>query len=93
MQPKEYIEEWYQKVVMPQYSSILREILAANRRVKSISHILTKRFLLGKINVACLEITNIISCGGYIHILIFPYSYHIQKPTYFEKILTITLLL
>ena len=41
MQPKDYIEEWYQKVVMPQYSSILQEILAANRKVKSISHILT----------------------------------------------------
>ena len=41
MQPKDYTEEWYQEAVTPQYSSILQEILAANRKVKSISHILT----------------------------------------------------
>ena len=41
MQPKDYIEEWYQKAITPQYSSILQEILAENRKVKSILHILT----------------------------------------------------
>ena len=41
IQPKDYIEEWYQEAVMPQYSSILQEILATNRKVKSIFHILT----------------------------------------------------
>ena len=41
MQPKDYIKEWYQETVMPQYSSILQEILVENRKVKSILHILT----------------------------------------------------
>ena len=40
MQPKDYIEEWYQEAVTPQYSSILQEILAANLKVKTISHVL-----------------------------------------------------
>ena len=40
MQPKDYIEEWYQEVVTPQYSSIFQEILAANLKVKTIFHVL-----------------------------------------------------
>jgi len=42
-QPKDYIEEWYQETITPQYLSILQEILAANRKVKSISHILKRK--------------------------------------------------
>ena len=40
IQPKDYIEEWYQEAVTPQYSSILQEILATNLKVKTISHVL-----------------------------------------------------
>jgi len=40
MKPKDYIEEWYQEAITPQYSSILQEILAANLKVKMISHVL-----------------------------------------------------
>ena len=41
MQPKDYIEEWYQKPIAPQHSSILQEILEANCKDKLISHIFT----------------------------------------------------
>ena len=40
MHPKDYIEEWYQNTIAPQHSSILQEILAANRKIKTIFHIL-----------------------------------------------------
>jgi len=40
MQPKDYIEEWYQEAVTPQYSSILQEVLAANLKVKTICHVI-----------------------------------------------------
>ena len=41
MHPKDYIDEWYQKEIVPHHLSILQEILVANRKIKTIFHILT----------------------------------------------------
>ena len=53
MQPKDYVEEWYQKMITPQYSLILQEILMANRNVKSILHIITNN----QVFFSCLDMS------------------------------------
>lgn len=40
LEHKDYIEEWYRNVIVPQHSSILQEIFAANLKVKKIFYVL-----------------------------------------------------